>query len=234
MKDPSNSPQNVQHTAADTRRLHFWVPNLSRFLGMAILAATVAWIVVLLADVRQPWIHPELVEVPPLLWSRLPHTFVGQLRGIFEWSWFEPNPSRLRLVSDLFQVLDAMTFPLVGRVFTITSLGNVTTMLLFTLTPWFFFRVLRIWSFTLLQAQVLTAVLISSTGFLSVGFAYIRPAKPLALTILVLLIYSLSKYILQSNSMSLWYIGGLSLLGMLTDETLFWALPFALVVLYAN
>src|SRR5262245_50151830 len=147
MKDPSNSPQNVQHTAADTRRLHFWVPNLSRFLGMAILAATVAWIVVLLADVRQPWIHPELVEVPPLLWSRLPHTFVGQLRGIFEWSWFEPNPSRFRLVSDLFQVLDAMVFPLVGRVFTITSLGNVTTMLLFTLTPWFFFRTLRIWSF---------------------------------------------------------------------------------------
>ena len=137
MKDPSDGAQNARQTAADTIRLR--VRALSRLLGIAILAGTVAWIIVLLADVRQPWIHPELVELPTLLWSRLPHTFVGQLGGVFEWRWFDPNPSRLRLVSDLFQVLDATTFAPVGRVFTVTSLGNVTTMLLFTLTPWFFF-----------------------------------------------------------------------------------------------
>ena len=187
----------------------------------AVLLVTCSVVLLQLSDARNSWVHPELVSLPEYIrHSRTDHP----LLTVFDWSVFEPHPSRLRFLSDLGQVLDALGRRVVS--YPLPALSLSAAIMVFCV-PWAFYATIRSWDLARAAALALTAILISTTGFLSCVFIYCRPAKPISLALLALGIYHLSRYILSGRRRNFVAILLISLLGLYTDELLIWFVPFA-------
>jgi hypothetical protein len=143
---------------------------------------------------------------------------------------FESSPYRVRLLSDLTEVLNAMARPYLP----VHPTALPSTALLLVAVPLAFFKTLRCWSFTWAQALTLTAVLVSTTGFLSLTVSYVRPAKILSVVVLGLLLYTLTRYLDSRRRRVLVALVLLLFLGTLCDEVAFWFIPLTWAVLYTH
>jgi hypothetical protein len=81
-----------------------WRRAIADIAGWTLLFITAIAVCAMIIDPRNSWIHPELVGLATYLRStRVAHPMLA----VFDWPVFEPNASRMRFLSDLFQVLDA-------------------------------------------------------------------------------------------------------------------------------
>jgi len=194
--------------------------NVQNYIGAFVLVATITTVSYLWSDVSRPWLHPELLAIGDKVGDQ---NF--PLRLIFDWQLFDANPHRLRIVSDLFEIVDAWSRPYIARVVMFHPTLSVTLLLFVLLVPAIVFLTLRLWFFSVLEALLLLALLLSTPGFLSLCFAYIRPAKPLSLVILSLGLLFATKYMFNGGRATLLGLSLLLLTGFFTDELLFW-MPF--------
>jgi hypothetical protein len=194
--------------------------NVQNYTGTFVLVATIAIISYFWSDVSRSWLHPELLAIGEKVGDQ---TF--PLRLIFNWQLFDANPHRLRIVSDLFEIIDASSRPYIARLAIFHPTLSVTLLLFVLIVPTAVFFTLRLWSFSVLEALLLVALLLSTPGFLSLCFAYIRPAKPIAFVVLSLGLLMATKYMFNGRRTTLVGLWLLLLMGMFTDEILFW-LPF--------
>jgi hypothetical protein len=143
------------------------------------------------------------------------------LLGVFDWKAFELNPSRLRFLSDLGQVVDAM----IMRIGYPSPAINFTGLATGVTVPVLFYITVRTFELPRHAAAAVTALLISTTGYLSVLLFYCRPAKPISMAILSVGMYYVVKHL--KNKGSLIPICTISVLGLFADELLWCFIPFA-------
>jgi len=194
--------------------------NVLNYIGAFVLVTTIAVISYFWSDVSRSWLHPELLAIGDKV---VDHRF--PLRLIFDWQLFDLNPHRLRMVSDLFEIIDAWSRPSIARLAMFHPTLSVTLLLFVLLVPTTVFFTLRLWSFSVLEALLLVALLLSTPGFLSLCFAYIRPAKALSLVCLSLSLFIATKYVFNGGRATLPGLSLLLLMGLFTDELLLW-MPF--------
>lgn len=200
--------------------------NVQNYIGTFVLVATIAIISYFWSDVSRSWLHPELLAIGDKVGDQ---NF--PLRLIFDWQLFDSSPHRMRIVSDLFEIIDAWSRPHIARLAMFHPTLSVTLLLFVLLVPTTVFFTLRLWSFSVLEALLLVALLLSTPGFLSLCFAYIRPAKPLSLVLLSLSLFIASKYMFNGGRATLLGLSFLLLMGLFTDELLFW-MPFVVVAAF--
>ena len=143
-------------------------------LGVAILLVVSVWR-------RGGWLHSELIPVSQAIWAH-PHnkSVLTQLKATFvDWRLFESSAHRLRPLSDLTEVVDAILRPL--KVFGFHASLSISGVLLAAGTAAVFYLVLRRSDLDPLRAALLTLLLVTTIGYLSCYVPYIRPAKKLAL-----------------------------------------------------
>jgi hypothetical protein len=189
-------------------------------LCSVVLLATAAGIFFLWSGPDRAWVHPELIAIGQHIWSPSASP-LSTLATLFQWQLFDPNPHRLRIVSDLFEIIDASLRPYAAQVFFHPVVG-LTLVLFSVLVPILVFKTLRVYTVAVPYALLLCALLLTTPGFLSNIFVYLRPAKPLSFIVLGFTIYLFSEYIVRGNRERLWLLAVSILIGFFTDELLFW------------
>jgi hypothetical protein len=186
-------------------------------IGSIVFGCVVTAIFVLWLYSNGAWLHPELLTIGDIL---APHRAL-HLRMLFDYKFFDANPQRMRIVSDLFEIIDASARPFFALLYAHPTL-TVTTLLYATLVPWFTFGALRLFGLTASESLLACAVLVASPGFLSNLFVYIRPAKPLSFILLAYTVLWLARHANQSRALALAGIMAVIVVGDFTDELLYW------------
>ncbi len=175
--------------------------------------------------VKGGWFHLELLPVSELV----------RVRGIltvFDWQVFDINPARLRPLSDLVEVIDAMLKPPMVVIFGHHPSMTLTSLCISILAPVFFYGGLRSLGQSRAEAIVFTAFLISTIGFLSCFVPYIRPAKRLAFLSLCLLVFLAFKFEKTSSKKYVYTLIGVEFLALFTDEAAFIYWPIFLAIIW--
>jgi hypothetical protein len=165
------------------------------------------------------WIHREPIDAATVIWAENGNMF-SRLASFANWKIFDASPNRLRLVSEAFEVVDAIVRPYIAAAFLHPTL-SVTFAVYSLAVPAIFYRTLRTISVDRPGALLGCALLVSTSGFLSNCFLYLRPAKPLSFVVLALTILLLLRHVVRNRrtlSLALW---STLLVGMFTDELLY-------------
>src|SRR5215204_870521 len=72
-----------------------------------LMSATVATFIFWTAPDRA-WLHPELLSVGEQV-SGSDEGFISTMRLLFGWQLFDQNTQRLRIISDIFELIDAFS-----------------------------------------------------------------------------------------------------------------------------
>jgi hypothetical protein len=188
----------------------------------ALIALTVAWI-----WIREGWFQIELFYISEVL-SRPPHnaSLGAQLATVFDWKVFDGMTVRLRPLSDLVEVIDAMMRPL--KLFgTHPSLTVVAILLAVATVVGFYFALVRS-NLDRLRAVLLTLLFVTTVGFLSCYVPYIRPAKKLVLLCVALTLLFSAKYRTTQKSFGLLWLS--VLVSFFCDEAGFALWPIAILL----
>ena len=168
------------------------------------------------------WFHLELLPVSE-------HVRDRGLLSVFDWSLFDVNPARLRPLSDLAEVVDAMMRPrtvwLLGHHASLSLLG----VLIAVACPAFFHRALRSIGLSRIEALVITAFFIATIGYLSCFVPYIRPAKRLALLGLCAVLYLAFTFSKTRSDLTLGWLFAALFLSFFADEAAFAYWPIVLL-----
>ena len=157
------------------------------------------------------WFHIELLHVSEYVRGR-------GLRTVFDWNVFDVNPARLRPLSDLLEVLDAMLRPRTAWLFGLHPSLSVSAIALAVFSAWFFFRAMTKMGLTRAESCVATALFISTIAYLSCFIPYIRPAKRLAMLGLCVLLDLAFSYRREKSDRTLAWLCGTLFLTFFADE----------------
>ena len=154
----------------------WWQAGVFGWFALGIGVALVAWM-----WLREGWLHSELIPVSQAVWSPAHNKSLLQQLGttLVDWHLFESSAHRLRPLSDLTEVIDAILRPL--RVFGFHPSLSLSAVLLAIATAAVFHLALLRSKLDQLRAGLLTLLLVTTIGYLSCFVPYIRPAKKLAL-----------------------------------------------------
>ncbi len=188
-----------------------------------------AWLVTIcvaaiLLWVNGGWFHLELLPVSE-------HARVRGLLTVFDWSVFDVNSARLRPLSDLVEVVDALMRPRTVRLFGHHASLSLSGVAIAIACPLLFYGALRAMGLSRSEAFVFTACFIATIGFLSCFIPYIRPAKRLALLGLCALLFLVFRQIKTPSNKNLAWLCGILFLTLFTDEAGFVYWPIMLLLL---
>jgi len=161
-------------------------------------------------DQREAWLHPELLATSEYIWSAPNEGVVKRLRKALDWKAFDPNVNRVRPLNDLMETIDAVARPYITAVYGPHPSMTPIAVLTAASSPLFLFMYLRRAGLGLMPAAALTGLFISSTGFLSVVVAYIRPAKKITVLACCLGLYLAERHAMNHRRNS--FLGLLSVL----------------------
>ena len=165
------------------------------------------------------WLHIELLTAPEYIWT-LPRgaSFIDQFRTLFDWAVFDSSPYRLRMISDFLEIADSVSRPLTIWLLSLHPSLTISTLLLAVFTGLCFFKALRHFGLSTADAALLTAIFLTTIGFLSCYVSYIRPAKRAAVFFICFSLYLIFRFIrLGGNRNLLFALAGI-LLTLFTDE----------------
>src|SRR5829696_7231330 len=92
------------------------MPAIERFFSRVTFAVLASAVLLLWLNPGRAWLHPELLPIGGRLASET-GGFWTQLSILFDWRLFDSNPQRVRLVSEFFEVIDAMARPAIATVY---------------------------------------------------------------------------------------------------------------------
>jgi hypothetical protein len=143
--------------------------------------------------IRDGWFQLELFHISEVL-SQTAHnsSLLRQFLVVFDWRSFDVVTARLRPLSDLVEVVDAMMRPL--RLFGTHPSLTVIAIVLAAGTVLAFHSALVRMNLSALSAALFTLLLVTTVGFLSCFVPYVRPAKKLVLLCTALAYLFSSKY----------------------------------------
>ena len=202
--------------------------SLSLFVSLFVSLGTAAAILSYLLQPGRAWIEPELLRIGGEVWTR--PDYLSKLAVIFDWRMFEPNPHRLRPVSDFFEILDAIARPFISQII-VHPVLSVTFCTFVILVLTLAYRLFRFNQFTRAESFLFCSLLAAMPGFLSNLFVYIRPAKPLSFVLITALLLCLFKYAADLNRRRLAVIYLLLVIGGFTDELMIGAYFFVAIAL---
>ena len=161
---------------SDLLRSKWALAPVSGWLVLTVAVVLVAWV-----WRGEGWLHSELIPVSQAVWSPAHNSsLLEQLKTtLVDWHLFESSSHRLRPLSDLTEVIDAILRPL--QVFGFHPSLSLTGVLLAVTTAAVFHLALLRSKLDHLRAALLTLLLVTTIGYLSCYVPYIRPAKKLAL-----------------------------------------------------
>jgi hypothetical protein len=196
--------------------------NLSHHFALAWLwvicaAAILLWI-------NGGWFHLELLPVSE-------HVRGRGLLTVFDWSVFDVNSARLRPLSDLIEVVDALLRPRTVRIFGHHASLSLSSVVMSIACPFLFHGALLAMGLTRTEALIFTACFIATIGFLSCFIPYIRPAKRLALLGICALLFLTFRHIKTPSDKNLACLLGILFLTLFTDEAGFVYWPIMLLLL---
>ncbi len=144
--------------------------------------------------ITEGWYHYELLSVPEAVWSPARSgSWLRQMGTVLaDWRIFDPNPHRLRPLSDLVEVVDAILRPM--QFFGTQPSLTLCAVLLAVATMVLVYRTARASGQAAFEAAVYTLLLATTIGFLSCFVPYIRPAKKLALFFCSLMLLSCCRF----------------------------------------
>ena len=165
-------------------------PCVLTLLALAVFLFSAVFVSYVWLGTDAPWLHPELLGTAAYVWiAPQTDTLPALLRKVFDWKAFDPNVNRVRPINDAAEVVDAIARPhltvLLGPHLSLTPVALSTAIA----TPAFLLLYLRRYLRSWFPALLLSALFISSIGFLSVTIVYIRPAKKLALLLFCACLY---------------------------------------------
>jgi len=164
--------------------------GLSRLWMLAVVVTSLyLWIV-------GGWFHLELLNISEYASTR-------GLQAIFDWTYFDSNPTRLRILSDLLEVIDAIFRPYSNNLFSHYPSITFTSLIIAITTPFFFYGAIRSMGLSRIEALLFTGLFISSIAYLSSFVPYIRPAKRLAMLGLCCLVFFAFRFRLTGKD---WYL----------------------------
>ncbi len=188
-----------------------------------------AWFVVVCAVAAGLWIsggwfHLELLPVSE-------HVRDRGLLTVFDWSVFDVNSARLRPLSDLFEVIDAILRPRTVRLFGHHASLSLSGVAMAAGCVFLLHGALRSMGLSRTEALVFMAFFVATIGFLSCFVPYIRPAKRLALLGLCALLFLAFRYIRNPTNKDMAWLFGVFFLTLFTDEAGFVYWPILLLLL---
>lgn len=180
--------------------------------------------------IKTGWYHYELLSVPDSVWSPARNgSWERQLATtLYDWRIFDPNSHRLRPLSDLVEVIDAMVRPL--RLFGTHPSLSLCAVLLAVTTAVAFYRAVRESGQGRLESACYTLFFVTTIGYLSCYVPYIRPAKKLALLFCSLTLFFCSRY--RASRRGLPFLWLVVFLAFFSDEAgfVFWPVACGLLV----
>lgn len=170
------------------------------------------------------WFHLELLPVSE-------HVRDRGLLSVFDWSLFDINPARLRPLSDLTEVIDAILRPHTVWLFGHHASLSLSSVAVAIFCPVLFHHALRYMGLSRNEALLFTGLFIASIAFLSCFVPYIRPAKRLALLGLCALLFLVFRFIRSRSDRDFAWLCGVLFLTLFADEAGFAYWPVALLFL---
>ena len=193
----------------------------STFKGAAILFVSiiVSLVSYLWIFSEAAWLHTELLRAPEYIWTPPRDASVlAQLRTLFDWAIFDSSPYRLRLLSDLLEVMDAITRPRTVWLFGLHPSLTLSSVTLAVLSGLCFYKALKHFGLSTAESALLTAVFLTTTGYLSCFVSYIRPAKKLAIFCICLSLCLVFRYIRIGGNRNLQIVLAGMFATLFTDE----------------
>ena len=170
------------------------------------------------------WFHLELLPVSE-------HVRDRGLLSVFDWSLFDINSARLRPLSDLAEIIDAMMRPRTVWLFGHHASLSLLGVLIAVACPVLFHGALRTMGLSRSEALVITAFFVATIGYLSCFVPYIRPAKRLALLGLCAVLYLAFLFARTRSDRALGWLFGALFLSFFADEAAFVYWPIVLLIL---
>jgi hypothetical protein len=156
--------------------------NWELSLACAIFCAALGWFIYTWILTDAGWLQVELLAVPDALFANGNADGLGsQLSNILNWHLFDFVSLRLRVVSDVVEVIDTVFRPRLAWLTGLRPSVSVTSIPMALATVGAVFLAVRRIGLSRPLALLLTALFVSTVGFQSCFIAYIRPAKRIAL-----------------------------------------------------
>jgi hypothetical protein len=155
-----------------------------RWSAVAVAAASAGYAIWLLVSPAS-WIHPEVFAGSVYVWINPgQESFAAMLRKVFDWKAFDPNVNRVRPLNDLFEVIDAIVRPYLTMWLVPLASLSPSTLIAAIATPLCLFGYFRRRIGDIGLALVMVALILSTTGFLSLTVATLHPAKKINFVLL--------------------------------------------------
>jgi hypothetical protein len=177
------------------------------------------------------WLHPELLSISDFIWlSERRASTIHQLSTVFDWHVFDSSPYRLRAVSDITEVIDAIARPSLSWVTGLRPSVSLTALPMSIATIAVFFLAVRGMGVGTSAALLLTTVFVSTIGFQSCYIPYIRPAKRLALLGYCLTIFFILRSAQRTGTKDPYWLFLTLEFSFLSDESGFAFYPISLLL----
>ena len=191
---------------------------------------TTLWLVAVVAAAAYIWIAGgwfHLEVLPPFENAKS-----RGLLSLFDWQVFDAHPARLRLLSNLTEVIDGMLRPRTAWLFGHHPSLTLSMVAMAYFSAYFFFRALLFAGLSRNEAVMFTALFISTIGFLSCFVPYVRPAKRLALLALCALLFLVLSYRKLESDRTLAWLYVVLLMAFLSDEAgyVYWVVVLLFLV----
>lgn len=209
-------------------------------LSILILAVSSIYFLYIWLGYSEAWLSPLQIKASVFIWTPNTQSIGHLLRKSLDWAALDaPDPTqwqsfkpaqRVRPLSDLAQVIDAIVRPAISRFYPHPSL-TPSALVAGLFTPLFFFLFLRRICGSIAMAAMFTALLILSMGFLSVVIPDMHAgAKRLSFLLICVSLYLASD---KSDNRKFAALVAVLFLSLFTDEMALGGYV-AIVVLYAH
>jgi hypothetical protein len=214
------------------RAIHLMIsrkPDWRVLFTTVILIIPVLYVVSIWLGYDEAWIHPEQMRAAAYVWTPGTEGYPQLLRKSFDWAaldtsdplhWRDQTPAhRVRPLSDLAQVIDALARPTISRWLyphpSLTPSAIATAIL----APLLFFGFLRLVFGNVVSAAAFTVLWLSSMGFLSIIVPDIHAAaKRLAVLLLCLSLFLAARHEISNRPLFFWLFVLVLFLSFFTDE----------------
>jgi hypothetical protein len=208
----------------NTRTRDWKIVFAALILGFSALYFAFIWL-----SYGEAWLHSEQIKAAVYVLTPNTQSYGELLRKAFDWAaldtpdpthWREYAPAqRVRPLSDLALVIDAMARPAISRWLYVHPSLTPSSVLVAILAPFFFFRFLRLITKSDVAAVAFTALWLSSMGFLSVVVPDIHSAaKRLAILSLCVCLFLAESYRQNNKQPTFWLLMATLFFSLFTDE----------------
>ena len=217
------------------------LPPSQVLLSMFILMVASTYFLYIWVGYSEAWFSPLVIRGAAYIWTPNSQSVWDLLLKSLDWAALDtPDPTkyqeflpahRVRPLSDFAQVIDSISRPWISKLYPHPSL-TPSALVAGIFTPLFFYLFVRRVGNCLVMAALLTALLISSMGFLSVIIPDIHAgAKRLSLLLICVSLYLAANH--ESNNRKFFLLLAVLFLSLFTDEMAL-GLYVAIVMLFAH